>query len=275
MTQIIEVVDIGNLANDGTGDPLRVAFDKINNNFARIPTLNQGGPNLAIQYNNGGLSGGNANLTYDVANNQVNTDADISPITSNVVNLGSDTHRFANLWLAKQQSLHVGNVTISENLGILSFTKQANTLQQASLQVDNIYATGDLIAIGNITSTGNVQLQGGINLANIAINSNAFITTDNTANQVIYELPVTQMTTVRLQVTSESTVTQDAQTATIMVNKRPDGIRAGYNVFGTVFQGNVLTRYNVDVAFGNVRLMVSPIPNFEMRHIVSYFVDVN
>lgn len=30
----IEIINIGTLPNDGTGDPLRTAFDKINNNFA-------------------------------------------------------------------------------------------------------------------------------------------------------------------------------------------------------------------------------------------------
>jgi hypothetical protein len=31
-----EIINIGALPNDGSGDPLRVAFDKINNNFANL-----------------------------------------------------------------------------------------------------------------------------------------------------------------------------------------------------------------------------------------------
>lgn len=31
-----EIINIGALPNDGTGDPLRVAFDKINNNFSNL-----------------------------------------------------------------------------------------------------------------------------------------------------------------------------------------------------------------------------------------------
>jgi hypothetical protein len=31
-----EYINIGSTANDGTGDPLRVAFDKINNNFTQL-----------------------------------------------------------------------------------------------------------------------------------------------------------------------------------------------------------------------------------------------
>lgn len=34
MSVELEVINIGNLPNDGEGDPLRVAFSKINNNFA-------------------------------------------------------------------------------------------------------------------------------------------------------------------------------------------------------------------------------------------------
>lgn len=34
----IEIIDVGSTANDGTGDPLRTAFQKINNNFAFIQT---------------------------------------------------------------------------------------------------------------------------------------------------------------------------------------------------------------------------------------------
>jgi hypothetical protein len=41
-----QVVNLGSAANDGTGDPLRSAFDKINDNFQEIyDTL--GGPNAS------------------------------------------------------------------------------------------------------------------------------------------------------------------------------------------------------------------------------------
>ena len=31
-----EIINIGTVANDGEGDPLRVAFQKINNNFTQL-----------------------------------------------------------------------------------------------------------------------------------------------------------------------------------------------------------------------------------------------
>lgn len=32
----LEIINVGSTANDGTGDPLRVAFEKVNNNFANL-----------------------------------------------------------------------------------------------------------------------------------------------------------------------------------------------------------------------------------------------
>ena len=31
-----QVINIGTVANDGTGDPLRTAFDKVNDNFTEL-----------------------------------------------------------------------------------------------------------------------------------------------------------------------------------------------------------------------------------------------
>jgi hypothetical protein len=270
----IEIIDIGQLPNDGTGDPLRVAFDKINNNFASIPLLNQGGPNGALQFNNAGFSGGIANLVLDVGNNKINMDTDIIPITNNTVEIGSSPLRIANVWLSKNDSLHIGNVGISENFDVLSFYQNANRFVAADLQVGNIYATGDLIAIGNVTSTGNIAVNGGIGLnGGISINSANVITTNNTANQVIYELPQSTCSTIRFQVTSKVLDNNDAQTATIAVTKRNDGIVASHSVYGTVFTGNAVTRYNVDIAYGNIRLMVTPLINANVMHLFSYQAD--
>ena len=274
MPYTLEVINVGVLPNDGTGDPLRIAFDKINNNFASIPLLNQGGPNGAIQFNNNGLSGGIANLVLDLPTNTLRVNTDIVPITGNVVDIGSDSKRIANIWLSKTNSFHIGGVSLSENANIVSFYPTANNLQTADLQVGNIYATGDLIAIGNVTSTGNISINGGIGLnGGITVNSANLTTTTNTANQVIYEIPVSTVTTVRFQVTSSVQANNDSQTASISVTKRNDGITAKHNVFGTLFTGNAVTRYNVDVAYGNIRLMVSPIANTEILHIFSYQGD--
>jgi cyclophilin family peptidyl-prolyl cis-trans isomerase len=273
-TNVLELINIGELPNDGTGDPLRVAFQKINTNFESIPLLNQGGANQSIQFNNAGLSGGTANLLYDTPNNTVRFDTDLVPITTNVVDIGSNTKVISNIWLNKLDSFHLGNVTIGEINNILNIFKTGDKTSQSDLQVGNIYATGEIIAIGNVTSTGDITINGGINLANIAINTSNVTTTSNAINQVVYQLPQVNFTTLRLQITSHRPDTNDSQSVSMTVNKRTDGIQAKHTVFGTVFNGTPLTRYNADISFGNVRIMVSPIPNVEIIHLVSFLNDV-
>jgi len=273
-THVLELIDIGDLPNDGTGDPLRVAFQKINTNFESIPLLNQGGANQSIQFNNDGLSGGTANLLYDTPNNAIKLNTDIIPITTNVVDIGSNTKVISNIWLNKLDSFHLGNVTIGEINNILNIFKTGDKTSQSDLQVGNIYATGEIIAIGNVTSTGDITINGGINLANIAINTSNVTTTSNAINQVVYQLPQVNFTTLRLQITSHRPDTNDSQSVSMTVNKRTDGIQAKHTVFGTVFNGTPLTRYNADISFGNVRIMVSPIPNVEIIHLVSFLNDV-
>lgn len=273
-TNVLELINIGDLPNDGTGDPLRVAFQKINTNFESIPLLNQGGANQSIQFNNDGLSGGTANLLYDTPNNAIKLNTDIIPITTNVVDIGSNTKVISNIWLNKLDSFHLGNVTIGEINNILNIFKTGDKTSQSDLQVGNIYATGEIIAIGNVTSTGDITINGGINLANIAINTSNVTTTSNAINQVVYQLPQVNFTTLRLQITSHRPDTNDSQSVSMTVNKRTDGIQARHTVFGTVFNGTPLTTYNADISFGNVRIMVSPIPNVEIIHLVSFLNDV-
>lgn len=273
-TNVLELINIGDLPNDGTGDPLRVAFQKINTNFESIPLLNQGGANQSIQFNNDGLSGGTANLLYDTPNNAIKLNTDIIPITTNVVDIGSNTKVISNIWLNKLDSFHLGNVTIGEINNILNIFKTGDKTSQSDLQVGNIYATGEIIAIGNVTSTGDITINGGINLANIAINTANVTTTSNAINQVVYQLPQVNFTTLRLQITSHRPDNNDSQSVSMTVNKRTDGIQARHTVFGTVFNGTPLTTYNADISFGNVRIMVSPIPNVEIIHLVSFLNDV-
>lgn len=49
MTQ--QVINVGSAANDGTGDPLRTAFQKINTNFTELYAKGAAGSNLDLSNN--------------------------------------------------------------------------------------------------------------------------------------------------------------------------------------------------------------------------------
>lgn len=120
----IQLINLGTYANDGTGDDLRVAFEKVNSNFTEIDTLS----------------------------------------ITNAVNLGAGQGLFAgkqgspllgdNLTF---KSLVAGsNITLTASGTEVVITSQFTTLtQNLNLNSNNITGTG------NISITGSIDLAGG------------------------------------------------------------------------------------------------------------------
>lgn len=70
-----QTINIGTAPNDDTGDPLRTAGDKINDNFTELYAASAasipGGADTYVQYNDGGAFGGDAGFTYNETTNIV------------------------------------------------------------------------------------------------------------------------------------------------------------------------------------------------------------
>jgi|LauGreDrversion4_2_1035121.scaffolds.fasta_scaffold97458_2 hypothetical protein len=124
----IQIVNLGTYANDGTGDDLRVAFEKVNSNFTEIDNLS----------------------------------------VSNAINLGAGQGLFAgkqgspilgdNLTF---KSLVAGsNVTLTANANEITISSQFTTLtQNLNLNSKTIEGNGNISITGNITvSGGNIQV---------------------------------------------------------------------------------------------------------------------
>ena len=60
-----QTVNLGSSANDGTGDPLRTAFDKINDNFTELYSAGAAGTNLDLTGNSITSVDTNGNITLD------------------------------------------------------------------------------------------------------------------------------------------------------------------------------------------------------------------
>ena len=60
-----QIINIGSSANDGTGDPLRTAFDKINDNFQEVYGAGAAGTNIDISTNTIASTNTNGNITLD------------------------------------------------------------------------------------------------------------------------------------------------------------------------------------------------------------------
>jgi hypothetical protein len=250
-------IDIGDLANDGTGDPLRVAFDKINNNFSTISLLNSGGVEGSLQYKSGNYYDGSANLKFDSANSILTLSGQIL----GNLNIGNASNTVSSFYMSNT-GFRLGNINIKEDSNLITFTTNVNPLIFASLA-----------GIQDITANGNVTLGRTLRVGNSASGTVNISTSTNAANQVIWQVPASSISTVRFDITSIESNSFNSQTVTIVVNKRPGSASANFVAYGTIFVGSPVTRYNADVVSGNLRLMVSPIPNSLITHKIDFTTE--
>jgi len=138
-----QVINIGSSANDGTGDPLRTAFDKINDNFVEL----YGGDN--------DINTLDANLnvnTFAITTGVTNGDITITPNGTGAINLGA--MKFVGTTLSSDDSTQI---TIAENI---QTTGTINVSGAATLGTSLTLATGATVTgIDNGTlATGSATL---------------------------------------------------------------------------------------------------------------------
>lgn len=240
MTQ--EVIDTGALPNDGSGDPLRLAFDKINNNFANLfalaPTANVEliDPN---QFPDSGSNSANANFSGNIT------------INANNIYLGSNFPAIPEDPTAKMLTFTqpIGPFYNQEyiNIGATPNDGTGDPLRTAFEKINNNFS--NLFYVG--TSTYTVYSIG------------------NVAGQVIFETPANTFTQASFMIRSSDTGTPDSQEITITAQISNDNSNVKYTGYGTTFFGNALTRYSMDVFGGNVRLMVDPIVDEVLLHFIA------
>lgn len=118
MSQI--VIDIGAAANDGTGDPLRTAFNDVNLNFANVFAAGPVDSNVRIINNTILTTNTNGNLV--LAPNgigRVVANVDVVPNLANVRNLGSMDRRWATVYaqyIDIAGNVELANLTVTNNL---------------------------------------------------------------------------------------------------------------------------------------------------------------
>lgn len=240
MTQ--QIIDTGAVPNDGSGDPLRQAFDKINNNFANLFAL---APTASVelidpnQFPEGDSNTANANFSGNIT------------INANNIYLGSQ-------YPTIQQDPTASMLTFTQpigpyynqeyiNVGATPNDGQGDPLRVAFEKINNNFS--NLFYVGTVTSsTYSIGL---------------------TPNQVVFETPANMFSQASFQIRSSDTGTPDSQDITITAQISNDSANVKYTGYGTTFFGNALTRYNMDVFDGNVRLMVNPIVDQVLLHFIS------
>lgn len=239
-----EFINVGELPNDGTGDPVRVAFIKINNNFTQTTALTSpAGPNGAIQLNLSETVGNVTTNTFtgssslQVIGPNLNLGYDIIPIGT--IDIGAADNAITNLYVSNS-GFYVGNVNITETDGVLSL--------------------------------GNVAIDTA-SFGNTAIASASFTTEDATANTVILSVPIASFDNGRFEIDSREDGTNNSQFAILNITRNNGSTTVKHTVSGTIFTGSTVTTYDVDVAVNNVRIKVSPLLNSTIVHKIVYQIN--
>lgn len=259
-----EIIDIGVIANDGTGDPLRVAFDKINNNFTELyKGSSVTGPNGAVQFALANTAGNvvtyelesSANFIYNASGNALSMTGNLVPQNPNSINLGTPANTIGNLYLSNS-GYRIGNLTVNEVEGTVNFTVTGSMTTMGGLNVGDINAKV-------VTLTELIY-------ANTALKGAVARTVGNAPNQLLLSIPEAEIVSGKFDIKSQSANTPNNQSATMVINKNSSGTNVRFNVSGTTFNGSPLTSYNVDVVFGQVRILVNPLVTDTIDHTLSY-----
>lgn len=142
-----EIINYGAAANDGTGDPLRVAFIKTENNFDQIWASGPVGSNITVLNNTVSVTNTNGNLVLmpnGVGVVQVSNS--VIPAFDNSHDLGSDDSRFRSAYIG------TGGVVVDGNL-----TVNGDTIQSQNIVVNivkTVPVTVDELPLANIAGAG-------------------------------------------------------------------------------------------------------------------------
>ena len=160
MTQ--QIINTGNSINDRTGDQIRTAFNKVNNNFTELYSAGPANSQVRIANNVISTTVTNANLVLNpngigavIVNNT------ILPSIGNIYNLGSSAQPFNNLYVTNFTSpgnlVISGNVTVAGNLAVIGTSTSLVTKSSGLVNRGVDITLGTLRA--RIPSSGNVSLQ--------------------------------------------------------------------------------------------------------------------
>lgn len=186
-----QVINIGGSANDGTGDPLRTAFTKINSNFSELWARGAAGSNLDISNNEITAinSNGNVELTPNGAGRIVIVD-DVLVIRNSrtPTSVGLPGDKMGSLaWDASNLYLSTGNydgstviwhqlptgisgdIAISSDGSYKLTTPAATNLNIVPGTTGDLYLTSDKIVVGDANQEATITTNG---TGNLLINAN-------------------------------------------------------------------------------------------------------
>ena len=155
MTQ--QIIDVGAAANDGTGEPLRSAFEAVNSNFTEIYTAGPVGSNVRIANNTITTTVTNTNLVLKPNGiGVIQANAAVLPSIDNVYDIGSPALRFDTIYAG----FFVGNGSLLTGISGGSGNGQAivNGTSNVAITTANGNVTIGINGFGNVVTVSQTSL---------------------------------------------------------------------------------------------------------------------
>lgn len=297
-----QIINVGQLPNDGAGDTLRIAFSKINNNFANVSILDETinlpiikltgaqneHPNTIIKYAFDCVNSNFAKLaslcpTMEVVALRTTTNVDGDSLRTAFTKINNN---FANLFLLTETativptipeiskfsyvpivSTDIENVPVSTTLVTTSSPFADYLTASSSQEIINIGAlpndgTGDPLRTAFDKINNNFS-----NLFATASSPSIATTSGNVAGQVIYSTEIIGFSQAQFVIRSSDDST-NSQNITISAQLSNDNASVQFSAYGTTFIGNAVCRYDMEVDSANVRILCDPLVNGNLTHLV-------
>ena len=179
-------INIGSSANDKTGDPLRTAFNKINENFTELYGASPFGQQVTISGNQISANESNADLvlsgsgTGGVVASAVRIDGtSLSSSDSTQINVNENLDVGGNI-TASGNITATGDIFANGNINLGNAsgdqTKVVGVFEADNIQIDGTTITTNTTN-GSVTITGNAT--GGVNVENLTLNDNTISSPSN------------------------------------------------------------------------------------------------
>tara|TARA_A100001011_G_scaffold400748_2_gene518339 strand:+ start:579 stop:2159 length:1581 start_codon:yes stop_codon:yes gene_type:complete len=215
-----QTINIGTNANDGTGDPLRTAFDKINDNFAELYVDSDAStvlehdtaPKLA-----GNLDTNGQTITTDVTNGNVTVNAN----GTGIISLTSDTTVTGNMTVTGKIFLGDTATDITQVTGIF----EADQIQINGSTISGLTTNGDVTIAPN--GTGAVVLSGATTISGAvtatSLTTNTIVSNGSNADLSIQPSGSGSVTVSGLQIQGTTLSSSDSTILNINENLIVDG----------------------------------------------------
>ena len=252
-----EFTNANSMPTSGNADPLSTAFANVANNLFSFPTSNSASPSIVevINSTNQSTPAGNTN-NLNIGNVYITNKFDSR----------------ANNPVLIRQKQRVTKPTVSTSTALTAIEAPGNVLTFGP------YGNQEYINIGETPNDGNGDP---LRTAFYKINnnfSNLFLTgtTATTvytsginSNQVIFQVPIARFYQGEFQIRSSDAGTPDMQDITLSASITNNLAGVRFSGHSTLFEGNAICRYDMDVSGGNVRVLINPLVDAYLEHFIS------